>query len=477
MPKRKSLLLALFLLALAVRLPGLDVFFTADEFLWVDRSRNFLGGLISSDFECLLPSETETNAVPGQGLACTLRTGHPGVLTMWTGAAGITLEWLIRPNDDARSLLEFVEQLPTNPVERRSIAPVRLPTVIITAFFVVALYWLLGKLFKPPIPLLAALLVALNPFHVALSRVLHHDALSTAFIVTSALSLIIYFGVDRRRRWLVLAGALAGVAMLSKSTGLFLIPYAGLLGIWSLLASWARTKDEGRRRKAGEGPQNETNDEYPILRLALRSFVIRLFPLLLDGLIWASIAALTFFLLWPAMWVIPAQALNTIYSIGFKYASGGHAKGVFFLGDISQDPGPLFYPVMWFFRTNLWAMVGLLAAVVAAPAALRRRWIRPPSIPPCGGEVEVLPPVGGVRGGEIRRSTHQPPHPEPHLGGLCPFFPYRLQRQNWPALVDRRLHPLLPHRYDPGRKEAGSLRAAPLPNAGHCSRRWIVENS
>jgi len=71
MPRFRTTLipLALFLLALAVRLPGLDVFFTADEFLWVDRSRNFLGGLLDPDFECLLPSETKTNAVPIRGYA------------------------------------------------------------------------------------------------------------------------------------------------------------------------------------------------------------------------------------------------------------------------------------------------------------------------------------------------------------------------------------------------------------------------
>jgi hypothetical protein len=71
--------LGLFVLALAVRLPGLDTFFTADEFLWVDRSRVFLGGLLSPEFTCLLPNEDKTDVLPGQGLACTLRTGHPGV--------------------------------------------------------------------------------------------------------------------------------------------------------------------------------------------------------------------------------------------------------------------------------------------------------------------------------------------------------------------------------------------------------------
>lgn len=337
--KTTLIALFLFLLALAVRLPGLDTFFTADEFLWVDRSRVFLGGLLDPTFLC------DTG---DRGLACTLRTGHPGVITMWTGVAGIITQWLTRPADDARTLLEFVNTLPVNPVERQTIAPVRLPTVILTVLFVAVFYLLLRKLFHPRAALLAGLLVALNPFHAALSRVLHHDALSTIFIVTGALSLIIYFGVDQRRRWVVLAGALGGLAMLSKSTGLFLIPYAGLLGLWRLLLVWAREE---------------------------MAFAPALRRVLLDGLIWALMAMAVFVACWPAMWVIPAAALNMIFFIGFKYAEGGHAKGVFFLNDVSKDPGPLFYPVMWFFRTNFWSMLGVFAALGLGVAALRRRWI------------------------------------------------------------------------------------------------------
>ena len=338
--------LALSLLALAVRLPSLDTFFTADEFLWVDRSRNFLGGLLSSEFECLLPYEDQTNVLPGRGLACTLRTGHPGVVTMWSGSLGIGLQWLARPAEDGRSLLDFVEQLPTNPVQQATIAPVRLPTVILTSLFVGGFYLLLCCLFRADIALLAGLLLALNPFHIALSRVLHHDALSTGFIITSALALMLYFGVDRRRRWLLLAGTLAGFALLTKSTGFFLIPYAGLLALWSMLARWSR----------GEGP---------LSRLFGQTVV--------DGLLWAVVAVLTFSLFWPAMWVIPAEALRAIFVIGFKYASGGHAKGVLFWGNVSRDPGPLFYPVTWLFRTNPWSLAGALIAAVLSIGALRRR--------------------------------------------------------------------------------------------------------
>jgi hypothetical protein len=83
----------LFLLALAVRLPALAQFLTPDEFLWVDRSRNFLAGLLNSTYVCESPTN-HTGLEQAVGLACTLRTGHPGVTTMWTGSLGILLHYV-----------------------------------------------------------------------------------------------------------------------------------------------------------------------------------------------------------------------------------------------------------------------------------------------------------------------------------------------------------------------------------------------
>ena len=342
----------IILIALAVRLPGLGTFFTADEFLWVDRSRNFLGGLLSSDFGCLLPFEDQTNQLPGQGLACTLRTGHPGVITMWTGSLGIWLQWLTTPAELRGTLLEFVQQLPTNPVDQATIAPVRLPGALLTSLFVGLFYLLLCRLFAAEIAFLTGLLIALNPFHIALSRVLHHDALSTNFIIASALSLIIYFGVERRAGWLIFSGVMAGLAMLTKLTGFFLIPYAGLLGLWSLGAHWAGKEQTDKSQKLPGG----------VLWRTVRA-----------GLLWLGVAVLCYVAFWPALWVVPDQVLNTVFSIGTKYASEGHAKGVHFLGQILNDPGPLFYPVVWFFRTNFWSMLGVILAGGLAFGALKGR--------------------------------------------------------------------------------------------------------
>jgi 4-amino-4-deoxy-L-arabinose transferase-like glycosyltransferase len=328
------------LLALAVRLPGLGTFFTADEFLWVSRSREFLGGLLSADFTCvnLLTSQ------PVSGLACTLRTGHPGVITMWTGSLGIVLRWLAAGG--GHSLLDYVRSMPVDPVEQGIIAPVRLPTAVITSLFVVAFYGLLARLLDRRAAVLAALLLALDPFHIALSRVLHHDALATTFMTLSALTMFIYFGQQAKHRWLLLSGGLAGLGLLSKSPALYLIPFVLLIGGWRALAIWLQ----------GQAPFVQ------VLRRAL-----------LDWAAWSIAFAAVFVACWPAMWVLPVNALLTIFAIGSKYASGGHAKGDFFMGTVASNPGPLFYPYTWLVRTGPWVMLGLVAALLAGLAAWRYR--------------------------------------------------------------------------------------------------------
>jgi len=56
------------------------------------------------------------------------------------------------------------------------------------------------------------------------------------------------------------------------------------------------------------------------------------------------------------MWVLPGNALLTIFAIGSKYASGGHAKATF-LWDGCVGPRLLFYPYTWLVRTGPWVML------------------------------------------------------------------------------------------------------------------------
>ena len=334
------IVLVLFTLALLPRVLNLDAFITWDEPMWTYRSIRFLTALRRMDF--------------GE----TFLVGHPGVLTMWSGATGISIQrlldhgtagdfaWLsgrptldLRDTEALRSLAAFLPAA-------------KLPAAVLHAACIVGIYLLARQLFDAKTSLLAALLVALDPFHLALSRVLHIDALAADFMILSILSLLVHLHqLDRRRSpdrgekssvrrpsaiagrfYLLLSGAFAALAVLSKSYALFLAPFAGLVLAVAHLAK-------------------ERN-----LRQAI--------PSLLGSLaIWCLAAVLTFFLLWPAMWVDPLGAIQGVLNTAFGFAATSGATSELFLEKAVADPGIWFYPVALAFRTTPLVLLGLAVAL------------------------------------------------------------------------------------------------------------------
>lgn len=347
--------LSLFAIGLLPRLLTLDAFLTADEARWLGRSRNFLIGILSQDW------------------AATLQTGHPGVTTMWTGSLGILYKYLNRPPTAPNDLLVFVQQISSYPIDVGYVAPMRFPTALLTSLFLVAFYALVSRLFDDQqIGAIGALLLALNPFHIALSRVLHHHALASIFMTLTLLTWLGHWFKEWSRRWLLLSAVAAGLSVLSESPAMFLVPFCGLLGLVWAVWRWRRGKWQGWS---------------DIGRLAA------------GFLIWNTIALLTVFVLWPAMWVspfevmktvfgllpwaVPLKIINSVISLGAvenimgpasQYASQGYAKPNFLLGEITNEPGPLFYPLHWLLRTTPLSLLGLLVwAATYVRDVVRRR--------------------------------------------------------------------------------------------------------
>lgn len=77
-------------------------------------------------------------------------------------------------------------------------------------------------LYSRRIGAIAALLLALMPYHVVISRQILLDGPMTFFGAASLVCLA-YFGRTERRRWLVAAGACLGLAALSKETAIILL--------------------------------------------------------------------------------------------------------------------------------------------------------------------------------------------------------------------------------------------------------------
>jgi 4-amino-4-deoxy-L-arabinose transferase-like glycosyltransferase len=338
---------AVILAALLPRVVGLGQFVTIDEVnSWMVRSAYFLRGISTGD------------------LSATAQSAHPGVTTMWLGALGLLLHAALA----ARSLID-----PADFTTR--LALMQLMPALVNSAAVVAGFWLLRRLLAPRVALLSALLWALDPFVIGYSRVLHVDGLMGSFATLSMLCACVYWrlvqlpgrsrgdleslcqpvaaasvhaanaclnvreahlpadvhgsvlgpGKEQRSTGLLAAsGALAALAVLSKSPGVALAPTVALIAAWS---AW----------RGGRPWQR-----------ALR-----------DLLIWGAAAALAALLIWPALWAAPDRAFGKLLAGVTEEGGEPHQSGNYFLGAPTAVPGPLIYPVAMALRLTPWAMLGL----------------------------------------------------------------------------------------------------------------------
>jgi 4-amino-4-deoxy-L-arabinose transferase-like glycosyltransferase len=324
---RRPLLLALAvcLLALLPRAFGLHLGLTTDEaYHWIGyRSAEFL------------------HAVAAGRFAETMITGHPGVTTMWLGSAGLLVE----------RALQQVGLLQSPATTAAHLIVMRLPMALATSLAVGGGFLLLRRIVGTGVALLAALLWASDPFLVAHSRLLHLDALLTMLMLLATLALLAACygpeGLHLRPdgRMLLLAGLFSGLALLTKSLAALLAPIGAII-----LLTW-----------------------YVQRRRITRGWAL---PLLLSAVLtWGGITLLAALLLWPALWVVPVQAVASVVGEVLTNA-GTPQKGNFLLGEnyLTTAPGLLFYPLTLFSRLTPWVVVGLLALLLAG--ARHWPWLR-----------------------------------------------------------------------------------------------------
>src|SRR6266542_387383 len=209
--KTKTAFLLLLGVALLPRIFTLDRPLTVDEaYFWQNRSAIFLAAVASGRF------------------ADTMITGHPGVTTMWLGSAGLLLEQAL----GALGLLAA----PAAPIH---LALLRLPLACANALAIPIGYLLLRRVLGAGVALLAALLWATDPFLVAHSRLIHVDAVLTTLMLLATLALLAAcFDEEGPRerpgaRRLLLAGAVTGLALLTKAPAVLLLPIGALiLVVW-----------------------------------------------------------------------------------------------------------------------------------------------------------------------------------------------------------------------------------------------------
>lgn len=321
------LILLLAVIGFFLRLAPLGRYVTPDEPNWVYRSVRFRDALAARDW----------SAVPS--------TGHPGVTTMWLGAAGVTVAQRLAPAQSADHL-DWIRSLawlaPQDGSAFRHLAfflPYgRIAVAATTMLALVALYWLLRGPLDQTVALLVVGLVAFDPFLVGHSGLMHTDALLATFCLLTIALILNGLREPERLGWWGLAGLLSGLAVLTKTPGVLAVAF-GLGG--AVLGSWCSASRE------------------PGLVSGASGLGRRILPFL-------GAAAVTVLVLNPGLWSDPGGILQDLYSSAARHVETA-PRPVFFAGQMTYDPGMAFYAVVLLFRVSPVVLIGLVIALMRLP--------------------------------------------------------------------------------------------------------------
>ena len=247
MNKSLVVVLVLILTTLVPRLASLGTFLTVDEPLWQNRGQSFLGALSTGNFDK------------------TILGGQPGITTNW--------------------LVGLSNPLGLLAAHQASIALATGGLILLITYFLTLLWgWRWG--------MVGGFFLALDPFLLGHSRIVHTDALFALFYLTSLVSLLAGLAPLREsapliKRYLVISAIAGGLAFLSKIFAMVLLPSVFVI----LLSFWLR-------------------------RPTMRGELFRLAAL------WIGVFVVTIYALWPALWL----HADAVIAFLRKYA-GIHSEG------------------------------------------------------------------------------------------------------------------------------------------------------
>lgn len=332
-------------LVLASWAPG-PTTLTVDETSWLSRSERFANAVRDRDFDRATSRYLD---VPST---------MPGVTTMVAGSAG-------------RALAHVGDRLGlSGPVAQHSRDS---PQVLRAGRFVVSLLCAAGlalivayasRLISRRAALVGGTLLAVEPFLLGHAGVLHTDALLTVLSTLSVIAWAAATGTWARpgeaaprggfdRRAALVSGVAGGLALLTKVTALATLGSALLVVLALDLARVAWGADAGRR-----------------------SWRVVLEDRAALAATWLLAAAVTFVVLWPALWTSPMTQLSHLRE---SIELGDQAYPTFFRGEAVVGPGRAFLVTTMPFRMSPWLFAGAVASLVATVAVAIDRRRRAPA--------------------------------------------------------------------------------------------------
>jgi hypothetical protein len=228
------------------------------------------------------------------------------------------------------SYLEGKDDATRRPGYFDALIAARQPFALVGALGVAAVALLGWRLLGPGPGIAAGLLLAFEPFLIAHARVAHLDSGLTTYAAITTMSALVFWWRGGSWPYLALSGVAMGLAFLTKAPSVFLVGFVPLLVGLRWLTSGRRLGD------------------LPKLALQLVS--------------WGLIAGAVGLLLWPALRVDPTGTVLKMAQFTERVGGGEHDN--FFAGQVTDDPGPLFYPLALLLRLSPITLVGVGLAIL-----------------------------------------------------------------------------------------------------------------
>lgn len=203
------------------------------------------------------------------------------------------------------------------------------PLVFVISILGTLSYWIISKLHSRKLALIFSVTLSLEPFFLGISKYLHLTALSTMFGFAGFL-IFLYFLKYRSKKSLIISGILAGLAISTKVSVLIFQPIIGLSALYVLLM---QTKN--------------------------KKYLKQIWTAIYTVAIQFIIAAITFFVVNPFMWVAPIWGLKKIYNGGI--VNTGFGGG---MPDTFTNSQYLYYLETAFIRTTPILFIAFLCGFV-----------------------------------------------------------------------------------------------------------------
>ena len=304
--KYKFGLLIIFLFVLS-RWPDLghDMFNT-DVWKWKARTFDFGTGVFTLDLDK------------------TVQKYHPGVTLMWTGTIAVKFFNFYKDLVLAKNGYTELQEVFALHAFQKFFVVLAIGTVLAFIFYP------LKKLFGNKYAFLSVLLIALEPFNIALTRVFHLEGLMSIFMVASFVWYYYFlYSVTEDdyqkgirlyyKKALYISAAFGALAVLTKTSALVLLPMIFLMDL-------------------------QANK----------------FKFYLDNIfLWAGVFVISLAVFWPVIITNPALVFATLYKGIFEVGIVGEHFQLF-NGKWVEDPGLMFYPVVFLYRSSLYLFFGLI---------------------------------------------------------------------------------------------------------------------